>query len=79
MPPPQNCVDRNPSNTVAWNMLGLCKVSRGDIREGIQAYREALKLNPKLRDAWINMAQALKEVGRARPSFLGMQADSCPT
>lgn len=50
----------------AWNLLGLCRVSMGDIRDGVAAYEKALALSPDSREAWLNLGQALKEEGRTR-------------
>jgi hypothetical protein len=41
----------------AWNMLGLCRVSMGDIRDGLAAYEKAVELAPDMREAWLNMGQ----------------------
>lgn len=46
----------------AWNMLGLCLTSQGDVTEGVKAYKEAIRLSPQLREAWMNMGQVFKEV-----------------
>ncbi|MEW5314536.1 MAG: hypothetical protein WDW38_006026 [Sanguina aurantia] len=61
-------VKLDPLNTQAWNVLGLCSVSQGNIREGVAAYQRALDLNPKLKETWLNLAQALKEEGRVAES-----------
>lgn len=39
-------------------MLGLCRVSMGDIRQGVAAYERAIKLEPEMREAWLNLGQA---------------------
>ncbi|KAK9817859.1 hypothetical protein WJX72_003273 [[Myrmecia] bisecta] len=76
----QKVVEMDPTNAAAWNLLGLCRTSQGDIPAGLQAYEQAIKLNPKHREAWINMAQAKKEVGlveEARVAFVrGTSLDS---
>lgn len=38
----------------------------GDIREGCKAYEKAIELSPNLREAWLNLGQALKEEGRVK-------------
>ena len=58
----QEATRLDPDLTQGWNLLGLCRTSQGDIEEGVRGYKKALALNPKLQDAWINMAQAMKEV-----------------
>lgn len=46
----------------AWNLLGLCQVSMGDIRLGSAAYERVLKMDPVNLEAWVHLAQARKEV-----------------
>lgn len=50
----------------AWNLLGLCRTSMGDIRDGVKSYERAVELKPDLKEGWINMGQALKEEGRTK-------------
>lgn len=38
-------------------MLGLCRVSMGDIRLGVAAYEKAIELSPDNREAWLNLGQ----------------------
>ncbi|GMH35900.1 hypothetical protein BSKO_03768 [Bryopsis sp. KO-2023] len=47
----------------AWNLLGLCKTSLGDIQEGVASYKKALAIDPNHKESWFNMCQALKEAG----------------
>ena len=49
-------------NLQAWNLLGLCQTSMGDIGDGIRAYQKVIDLQTDHREAWVNMAQARKEV-----------------
>jgi Tfp pilus assembly protein PilF len=53
-----------PKNLQAWNLLGLCQTSMGDIGDGIRAYQRVIDMQPDHREAWVNMAQARKEVRR---------------
>lgn len=55
-------VKYQPKNVQAWNVLGLCHTSMGDIGAGIAAYRRTIELQPDHREAWANLAQARKEV-----------------
>lgn len=55
-------VKHQPKNVQAWNVLGLCHTSMGDIGDGIAAYKKAIELQPDHREAWANLAQARKEV-----------------
>lgn len=55
-------VKYQPKNVQAWNVLGLCHTSMGDIGDGIAAYQKAIDLQPDHREAWANLAQARKEV-----------------
>jgi tetratricopeptide (TPR) repeat protein len=50
----------------AFNYLGLCRVSMGDIRDGCRAYERSIELQPEMREAWLNLGQALKEEGRVK-------------
>ena len=61
-PPLVQAVKYQPKNLQAWNLLGLCQTSMGDIGDGIRAYQKAINLQPNHREAWVNMAQARKEV-----------------
>ena len=54
-----------PKNAQAWNQLGLCQISSGDLVEGIVSYKKALKLNPHHKETWLNLGQAHKEVSLA--------------
>lgn len=76
LPPPVPCISAQPhsnhlvqavkyqpKNLQAWNLLGLCQTSMGDIQDGIRAYQRAIDLQPHHKEAWVNMAQARKEVG----------------
>jgi tetratricopeptide (TPR) repeat protein len=36
----------------------------GNIREGVRAYEKAVEISPDMKEAWLNMGQALKEEGR---------------
>ena len=55
-----------PKNLQAWNLLGLCQTSMGDIGDGIRAYQKVIDMQPDHREAWVNMAQARKEVRQHR-------------
>lgn len=62
VPPGVQAVKYQPKNLQACNLLGLCQTSMGDIGDGIRAYQKAINLQPNHREAWVNMAQARKEV-----------------
>ncbi len=47
-------------------------MSQGDIPDALVAFRQAIKLKPDLREAYINMASALKEVKRNVVHYIGM-------
>lgn len=53
----------------AWNLLGLCQVSMGDIRPGAAAYERVLKMDPQNLEAWCHLGQARKEVSSAPLRF----------
>ncbi len=66
-------VNFQPKNLQAWNLLGLCQTSMGDIGDGIRAYQKVIDMQPDHREAWVNMAQARKEVRQHLP----VQAAAC--
>ncbi|GIL73738.1 hypothetical protein Vretifemale_3863 [Volvox reticuliferus] len=69
----QQAVKLDPTNSQAWNVLGLCSTSQGDIRDGVRAYEKAVELNPRLKEALVNMGQALKEEGRTAEAERALQ------
>ena len=46
----------------AWNFLGMCQVSMGDLRQGAAMYERVLRSDPACLEAWVHLAQARKEV-----------------
>ncbi|KAK3265805.1 hypothetical protein CYMTET_25540 [Cymbomonas tetramitiformis] len=52
-------------NANTWNMLGLCYMSLGNCEKALPAYREAVRINPRFKEAWANMAQTHKELAQA--------------
>ena len=54
----------DPANGAIWSQLGLSRMSQGDIADSLLAFKEAIRLQPSLREAHINMGFAMKEVGR---------------
>ncbi|KAK9834212.1 hypothetical protein WJX84_007873, partial [Apatococcus fuscideae] len=57
----QKATKLGPENAQAWNLRGQCHTSLGDIAEGVRCYEQAVKLQPGMREAWINMGLAEKE------------------
>lgn len=41
----------------------------GDIGDGIRAYQKVIDMQPNHREAWVNMAQARKEVSPSPPTM----------
>lgn len=64
--PPLPLAPRCPFPPQMWNILGLCATSQGNIRQGVAAYEQAVKLKPELKEAWLNMAQVRGERGGGR-------------
>eukprot|EP00210_Caulerpa_lentillifera_P002409 g2310.t1 len=62
----QKSLGLNPKSAQAMNMLGLCLVSLGDIKEGLEAYEKTIKLDRVHKDVYFNKCQTLKEVGRVK-------------
>ena len=52
----------DPGNAAIQQLLAVSRMSQGDIPDALVAFRQAIKLKPDLREAYINMASALKEV-----------------
>ncbi len=52
----------DPGNAAVQQLLAVARMSQGDIPDALVAFRQAIKLKPDLREAYINMASALKEV-----------------
>ena len=57
----------DPGSAAIQQLLAVSRMSQGDIPDALVAFREAIKLKPDLREAYINMASALKEVGHWLP------------
>ena len=53
----------NPSNIVALNNVGVCKVAMADFDEAIITLKKALKLMPDLRPTLKNLVYAYNHVG----------------
>ena len=49
---------------MAWNNKGLALNSQGKYNESIEAYDEAIKLDPKYANAWNNKGNALQNQGK---------------
>ena len=43
-------------------MLGLCRISLGDIAEGLEAYDRTIQIDRFFKEVYFNKCQALKEV-----------------
>lgn len=74
------CVRNSSAFPQAWNVLGLCFTSQGDIRDGVRAYERATELNPKLKEAWVNMGQvgaAARVLWRSSTAY-GIRAMGAP-
>ena len=54
---------QEPASAVGWNYVGLCRAQLGDLDLAFGAYRHALELDPKFKEAKINEAQLLREAG----------------
>lgn len=58
-------VAMEPANKLAHNFMGLALVGSGECVEGVRAYKQALKIDPGMQEAWVNMGQAHKELADA--------------
>ena len=57
----------DPGNAAVQQLLAVSRMSQGDIPDALVAFQQAIKLKPDLREAYINMASALKEVRHPLP------------
>ncbi len=57
------------NNALVWYNLGLCNQYLNDHRGGIQAYRKALGINPKMNDAIVNLAISYDLIGESNTAF----------
>ncbi|NQT91750.1 MAG: hypothetical protein HQ559_03240 [Lentisphaerae bacterium] len=65
----QNTAAKNPTSIVAFNNLGFAYYDRGEYRNSLKAWREALVLTKgRLADSWAGMAVSLDAVGQHRLS-----------
>jgi tetratricopeptide (TPR) repeat protein len=55
---------RQPENIHGWHNLGAALCESGKVLEGLDAFHEALKLNPNHAVIYSNMAGALRQLGR---------------
>lgn len=53
----------------AYENIGLCTKRQGYLRKSEQAFRQALKLNPKLPQSLLNMAQYSFDAGNKRQAY----------
>ena len=62
----EKSVGLNSKSAQAMNMLGLCRISLGDIAEGLEAYDRTIQIDLFFKEVHFNKCQALKEVRPAR-------------
>ena len=60
----ERAVALDPSDSPAWNDLGVVLVRRGQYRRGIEAIQQSLALDPKHAEAHRNLAVALDRDGQ---------------
>ncbi len=59
------CVELEPTHSLAWNNLALCQIKQGSPEGAIEALRRAIELDPLYADAIYNLADILDECGKA--------------
>jgi tetratricopeptide (TPR) repeat protein len=67
-----NRTERDRSDFVSWNLLGVLYVKQGRWSDGMAALERAVRSEPRDVDAWTNLGwllTELKQVGRAREAF----------
>ena len=60
----RDVVERHPGLAVGWNMLGMTWHRLQADREALEAYQQAVRIDPTLVDAWSNGAQELARLER---------------
>jgi tetratricopeptide (TPR) repeat protein len=60
----EDTLKSNPDNYLAYNVLGLEAVNRGEHELALSYYYMALKFNPKYEPAYINAGNALDKIGK---------------
>jgi protein O-mannosyl-transferase len=68
----ESAVSLNPDNAEEWTNLGLTAQKTGDVDRAIQAYCQALKLQPTQR-GYLLLARALQQAGRQEEAQAAMQ------
>ena|GEM_PF-5699153 len=51
--------ERDPSDKRAWNSLGVCLKKFGELKDALEAYDKALKIDPNYAIAWYNKGNCL--------------------
>jgi tetratricopeptide (TPR) repeat protein len=62
----------NPDNPEEWMNLGIVAQKTGDVERAIQAYSQAVKLQPTQR-GYLLLARALQQAGRQQEAQTAMQ------
>jgi tetratricopeptide (TPR) repeat protein len=62
--PTENAPENTPENAEEWFDLGLQRAEKGNMREAIACWDNALALDPNLSSAWHNRGSALGFLGR---------------
>jgi tetratricopeptide (TPR) repeat protein len=59
-------VKQQPDNGTTWNFIGMCENGLGNSPKALESYKKARELDPKLKEAVINTAQAYRDLGMAK-------------
>ena len=65
----KSLIQKYPNEPMLYNILGVSQSSRKMFKEAIVNFKKAIKLNPKLLDAYNNLGIALKNCGELLKSF----------
>ena len=68
----ESAVSLNPDNAEEWTSLGIMAQKTGEIDQAIQAYSQAIKIQPTQR-GYLLLARALQEAGRQEEAQAAMQ------
>ncbi|MFM8334192.1 MAG: tetratricopeptide repeat protein, partial [Opitutaceae bacterium] len=67
-------VEKVPKNSRAWNNLGLALRRAGRTTEAVEKYSAALKVNPNLVEAHLNLSELLGHLGQYSQALLHAQS-----
>lgn len=76
----QSLADKGGLPVELWMNLGLCRRKEGNLEQALQAYQQALRLQPDLAEAHLRSAEILSDLGRPEEALNACRAgiEACP-